>query len=229
MRKLLLSLSIAIAGLLALAFVFRAPLSLRIAERIAPGRLAADVVPSLPDGLHVALCGAGSPFPDTERSGPCTVVVAGKRMFVFDAGGGSARNIGRLGFVLGHVEAIFLTHFHSDHIDGLGEVLLQRWVTTSNTAPVPVYGPPGVEQVPVERSQVPLSHWMLSVHWAQAPAVHTRPPPQSSVCVHGEPSVPAPPAPSAGIAAGSVQRNSWHTQLAPAGPLPAQSVSTLQF
>jgi len=147
MRKLLLSLSIAIAGLLALAFVFRAPLSLRIAERIAPGRLAADVVPSLPDGLHVALCGAGSPFPDTERSGPCTVVVAGKRMFVFDAGSGSARNIGRLGFVLGHVEAIFLTHFHSDHIDGLGEVLLQRWVTTSNTAPVPVYGPPGVEQV----------------------------------------------------------------------------------
>ena len=147
MRKLLLPLAIVAGILVGGAYVFRAPLSVLVAERIAPGRIAADVMPGLPDGLHVALCGAGSPFPDPQRAGPCTVVVAGKRLFVFDAGSGSARNIGRLGFVLGHVEAVFLTHFHSDHIDGLGELMLQRWVTTSNTAPVPVYGPTGVDQV----------------------------------------------------------------------------------
>ena len=147
MRKLLFPLAIVFAVLLCIAYAFRAPLSVKVAERIAPGMLATDILPGLPDGLHVALCGAGSPFPDPQRAGPCTVVVAGKRLFVFDAGSGSARNIGRLGFVLGHVEAVFLTHFHSDHIDGLGELMLQRWVTTSNTAPVPVYGPTGVDQV----------------------------------------------------------------------------------
>jgi len=173
MRKLLLPLATVLGILLGLVFVFRAPLSIKVAERIAPGRIATDVMPGLPDGLHVALCGAGSPFPDAQRAGPCTVVVAGKRLFVFDAGSGSARNIGRLGFVLGHVEAVFLTHFHSDHIDGLGELMLQRWVTTSNTAPVPVYGPAGVDQV------------VLGLRQAYAQDQHYR------VAHHGDATVPA--------------------------------------
>jgi ribonuclease Z len=58
-----------------------------------------------------------------------------------------ARNIGKLGISHGHIEAIFLTHFHSDHIDGLGELLMQRWVSTGNATAVPVYGPLGVEKV----------------------------------------------------------------------------------
>jgi ribonuclease Z len=57
------------------------------------------------------------------------------------------RNIGKLGFSLRRVQAVFRTHFHSDHIDGLGELMLQRWVSESNPAPVPVYGPAGVETV----------------------------------------------------------------------------------
>jgi ribonuclease Z len=147
LRKITLGLLILAALAAAAAYALRGALSMAVARQIAGGRLAADALSGLPDGLHVGLCGAGSPFPDERRSGPCTAVVAGKRLFVFDTGGGSARNIGRLGFVHGRIEAIFLTHFHSDHIDGLGELLLQRWVSTGNTAPVPVYGPPGVEQV----------------------------------------------------------------------------------
>lgn len=75
------------------------------------------------------------------------MVVAGQRLLVFDAGNSSTRNIGKLGLNTGRIEAVFLTHFHSDHIDGLGELLLQRWVAGQNRAPVPVYGPAGVEQV----------------------------------------------------------------------------------
>ena len=129
------------------AYAFRGPLSIALARHIAGDRLAADLLRELPDGLHVGVCGAGSPFPDDKRAGPCTVVVAGKRLFVFDAGSGAARNIGRLGFVHGRIEAIFLTHFHSDHMDGLGELMLQRWVSTGNQAPVPVHGPDGVDTV----------------------------------------------------------------------------------
>jgi ribonuclease Z len=147
LRTFAIALAVVATAAATAAYVFRGPLSMAVAQRIAPGRLAADAQASLPDGLHVGLCGAGSPFPDEHRAGPCAVVIAGKRLFVFDAGSGSPRNIGKLGFVHGRIEAIFLTHFHSDHIDGLGELMLQRWVTTSNTSPVPVYGPPGVEQV----------------------------------------------------------------------------------
>ena len=141
-RALLLLLLVA-----ALAWWQRGPIAMAIVERSIPKRMALDAMAELPDGLHVGLCGAGSPFPDERRSGPCTLVLAGKRLFVVDAGSGSVRNIGKLGFSHGQIEAVLLTHFHSDHIDGLGELMLQRWVSASRTEPLPVYGPTGVESV----------------------------------------------------------------------------------
>lgn len=146
-RKIALVSSLVIAAALAVAYAFRAPLSMAIGQRIATQRMASDLLDALPDGLHIGLCGAGSPMPDERRMGACTVVIAGKRLFVFDTGNASARNIGKLGISHGHIEAIFLTHFHSDHIDGLGELLMQRWVSTGNATPVSVYGPVGVEKV----------------------------------------------------------------------------------
>lgn len=41
-------------------------------------------------------------------------MVAGERLFVFDAGSGSVRNIGKLDFVHGRIEAVFVTPFHSN-------------------------------------------------------------------------------------------------------------------
>ena len=147
LRKFMLSAVLVSALAAAAAYHWRAPLSLALAQRMVAGRMAIDATADLPDGLHVGLCGAGSPFPDDKRSGPCTLVVAGRRLFVFDAGGGSARNLGKMGFNTGRVEAIFLTHFHSDHIDGLGELMLQRWISAGSAAPVPVHGPAGVDAV----------------------------------------------------------------------------------
>jgi len=145
-HRLALALAVAVLATAGL-YLCRGALGVALARQVAPGRLAADLLNELPDGLHLGLCGAGSPFPDARRAGPCTAVVAGQRLFVFDVGSGSPRNIARLGFVHGRIEAVFLTHFHSDHIDGLGELMLQRWVSTGNTAALPVHGPPGVEQV----------------------------------------------------------------------------------
>lgn len=134
-------------ALTAAAWQWRAPLAMALLPLVAEHRIGIDTAKELPDGLHVGLCGTGSPFPDEHRSGPCTLVLAGKRLFVFDAGNGAARNIGRMGFNHGGIDAVFLTHFHSDHIDGLGELLLQRWVAGANRTPVPVHGPAGVAQV----------------------------------------------------------------------------------
>ena len=147
LRKILLW-TVGTGALLALvAYALRVPLSLAMAQRVADKHFATDAMTGLPDGLHLGLCGAGSPFPDDRRAGPCTLVLAGQRLFVFDAGSGATRNIGKLGFNTGRIEAVFLTHFHSDHIDGLGELLLQRWVAGSHTAPPPLHGPVGVETV----------------------------------------------------------------------------------
>jgi len=45
-----------------------------------------DRTADIADGLHVYMCGAGSPLADPKRSGPCIAVLAGKKAFIFDAG-----------------------------------------------------------------------------------------------------------------------------------------------
>jgi ribonuclease Z len=116
-------------------------------ERAVTARAGGDATATLPDGLHVGLCGTGSPLPNADRAGACTVIIAGKRIFVVDAGEGGARNIQLMGIPPGQIERLFLTHFHSDHIDGLGPMMLLRWTGASAKTPLLVHGPAGVEGV----------------------------------------------------------------------------------
>ena len=147
MKKLLLivvAIALVVGGL---AYVFRRPLTMAAVPRVVARNMVGSLLDELPDGLHVGLCGAGSPLPDPERSGPCVAVVAGERIYVVDAGSGSSRNLGRMRLPQGQIAGILLTHFHSDHIDGLGELLMQRWVNGGHTLPAPLHGPEGVEEV----------------------------------------------------------------------------------
>ncbi len=138
----------AIIGAAALAaWLFQRPIGMWLFERGAERNIGRDTLAALPDGLHAGLCGTGSPLPNRERAAACTVVIAGKAMFVVDAGEGAARNIALMGLPNGRIKAMFLTHFHSDHIDGMGPMMLLRWTASGNTAPLPVYGPTGVENV----------------------------------------------------------------------------------
>lgn len=147
MRRILLAVLalVLIAG--GVAYVFRVPLTERIMERVVARNMQSSLLDEVPDGIQVALCGAGSPLPDPERSGPCVAVIAGHKLYIVDAGSGSSRVLARMRLPQGRIEAILLTHFHSDHIDGLGELMLQRWVGGAHQSPVPVYGPIGVQDV----------------------------------------------------------------------------------
>ncbi len=146
-KRLLLGVVVVVLGLGALVWTLRSTLAMRAIERVVATNIATDLMSELPDGLHVALCGAGSPLPDPKRSGPCVAVIAGERLFVVDSGAGSSRVMARMRIPMGRIEGVLLTHFHSDHIDGLGELLLQRWVNGARERPTPVHGPPGVEEV----------------------------------------------------------------------------------
>ena len=99
-----------------------------------------------PRDLSVLLCGTGSPLPDVKRAGPCTLVAAGTHLFLVDAGLDSARNLMIWHVPLERVDAILITHFHSDHIAELGELRLQTWVA-GRKRPLTVFGPPGIERV----------------------------------------------------------------------------------
>ncbi|HVN85224.1 MAG TPA: MBL fold metallo-hydrolase [Candidatus Binatia bacterium] len=119
----------------------------RLIERAAARGLAGDHNELLDDGnLHVILCGTGSPIADPERAGPCTAVLAGGHFVLVDVGPGSWREVALLHLPRARLEAVLLTHFHSDHIGELGEARMQSWVA-GRTRPLLVYGPPGVEPV----------------------------------------------------------------------------------
>ena len=45
------------------------------------------------------------------------------------------------------LETVYLTHLHSDHIDGLGELLLNSWIAGARSSPTPIAGPTGTAEV----------------------------------------------------------------------------------
>ncbi len=120
---------------------------LGLMERRVTATLQADPVGDLPDGLHVMVCGAGGPLPSETRSSACLMVVAGRTVMIFDVGAGSSRNLTLHGFAPALVERVFLTHFHSDHLDGLGELATLRWAAGDWSAPLDVHGPTGVGEI----------------------------------------------------------------------------------
>ena len=136
---------VALVGVVAIiGFFAREPISLFLFGRVMETRLMAPDA-QFEDGIHVGICGAGSPMPDPDRSAPCTVVIAGDTTFVFDVG--NVGNINAMGINPRTIDGVFLTHFHSDHIGDLGELMMNRWVLSNATSPLPVYGPTGVTSV----------------------------------------------------------------------------------
>ena len=143
-----------LVGLLVLALLaflgfnlFKKQFAARAFDRVVQERVGVDQSEALPDGLHVYLCGTGSPMPDATRAGPCLGVLAGDRAYIFDVGSGGVRNLGSMGFPIEKLESVYLTHLHSDHIDGLGELMTIAWVGGSRSEPLPVFGPVGTSEV----------------------------------------------------------------------------------
>ena len=70
------------------------------------------------DEFRVTLLGTGDPIPRTDRFGPSTLVEAGGQRLLFDVGRGATQRLVQLGIPLRDIDAVFLTHFHSDHVSG---------------------------------------------------------------------------------------------------------------
>jgi ribonuclease Z len=51
------------------------------------------------------------------------------------------------GVTPGMIDAVLLTHLHSDHITDLNDVITSRWLTSFASSPLVVVGPPGTREV----------------------------------------------------------------------------------
>ncbi len=123
-----------------LARIFAQQAEVRLGQQRANADLFDDTA------LRVILCGTSAPVADRDRAKSCTLVIAGARAFVVDAGPDSWKTLALIGFPGERIAGVLLTHFHSDHIGDLGEFRLQTWVAGRKSM-LPVYGPQGVAQV----------------------------------------------------------------------------------
>ena len=100
--------------------------------------------------FRVTLIGTGTPIPNPDRFGPCTLVEAGNAKFLIDAGRGAVIRLAQLNVPLGRIGVQFLTHYHSDHTSGVPDVWLTGWLSSHfgrRTTPYRVIGPTGARRL----------------------------------------------------------------------------------
>ena len=93
--------------------------------------------------IKVTLLGTGTPAPVMNRFGPSILVEAGGRKFLFDAGRGALQRLAQARVGWQEVDAVYLTHLHSDHVVGLPDLWLVGWLTGLRNRPLAVVGPKG--------------------------------------------------------------------------------------
>lgn len=138
---------IAIIALAAGLWWQRAPLGEAAYTEIAGLRAGRDGLAGHSDGLTLIFCGTGTPLPDPDRAESCLLVQAGTNLLLIDAGDGGVRKLAGWGVPLGGLDAVLISHLHSDHMEGLGPALLMRWTGSAARNALPLIGPAGTARV----------------------------------------------------------------------------------
>jgi ribonuclease Z len=95
--------------------------------------------------LSLFFAGTAGSVPTPRRGLPAVLLRRGGDRILFDCGEGTQRQLAR-SVGLTDVDTIFLTHFHADHWLGLPG-MLKSFALRDRTAPLALYGPPGVREL----------------------------------------------------------------------------------
>lgn len=101
-------------------------------------------------GMRVTLLGTGDPIPSETRNGPAILVEAGGLKLMFDAGRGNTVRLNQVGVWPGKIDAVFITHFHSDHLNGLPDLLTLGYIgrpDARRVKPLELWGPVGMKRI----------------------------------------------------------------------------------
>ena len=95
------------------------------------------------DGMVVVTVGTATPLPG-ERAQTGTAVFVNGHFFLFDVGAGVVQKSENLGLPLTRLNGIFLTHYHSDHMMDLPNIISRSWVL-GRTNDLHIYGPDSLD------------------------------------------------------------------------------------
>jgi ribonuclease Z len=104
----------------------------------------------------VTITGTGVPHVAPGRAGPGVLVESHGVRLQFDAGRATALRLAEAGVTTKALDALFITHHHSDHLTGLTDVLFSRWLEShADFVPLPVVAPMGPSVTFLERMMYP--------------------------------------------------------------------------
>jgi ribonuclease Z len=95
--------------------------------------------------MRVTLLGTGCPQCDPDRFGPANLVRVAGKTFLVDCGSGATQRLVSAGSAGRELDAVFLTHLHSDHLVDLYQLIVSSW-HQGRDRPQRVFGPRGTRR-----------------------------------------------------------------------------------
>lgn len=95
--------------------------------------------------MQVTLLGTGCPVVSLERFGPATLIEHEEQAILVDCGSGVTQRLLAAGCPGAYLDALLLTHLHSDHLVDLYQLVISSW-HQGRERPQKVYGPPGTKR-----------------------------------------------------------------------------------
>ncbi len=99
--------------------------------------------------------GTGCGWPTAERASSSLLLETNGHRYLLDAGEPCAQRLKGLGVSFDSIDAVFISHGHSDHLSGLPMLIQGSWLE-ARTRPLPIYLP--------EELIAPLKTWLDTVY-----------------------------------------------------------------
>ena len=95
--------------------------------------------------MELILLGTGCPKVDFKRFGPSNIVKTQKTKILIDCGSGITQRLDQIKVSTSDIDALFLTHLHSDHVVDLYQLIISSW-HSYRIKPWTIYGPKGTKK-----------------------------------------------------------------------------------